>query len=142
MVDGTAADGSEASRGVNVVQRCVGRGVVCAEVKNAACKGEHGTCGGVVGAAVADAFAPNAVLLGGEGEIDGGGRGNVGKSAGPGSAEKCDIAETKRGAVDTRVGWVSVFAGTAEEKETNEGHVTHGTRPGVDGVAVDMLQEL
>ena len=134
--------------GVNhIVERGIGRGMVGAEVKNAASESKNGAGGGIVRAAVADAFAANAVLLRGEGEVDGGGGGNVSEGAsggrhGAGPAEKGDIAEAERSVGGARVGRIGGFAGPTEEKETNEGHVTHCLRPRVDGVAVDVLQEL
>ena len=109
-----------------------------AKVQDAPDKRKDGASRSVLGAAMSNAFAANAVLLVGEGQIHRRGRGNIAESTRGGGncpwpVVEGDIAEAKRGNACVGIGRVCVFPGTAQE---NESHVADGARPGINGVTV------
>jgi hypothetical protein len=99
-----------------------------AKVQDAPDKRKDGASRSVLGAAMSNAFAANAVLLVGEGQIHRRGRGNIAESTRGGGncpwpVVEGDIAEAKRRTVG--VGCARVFARPAQEEKANERHVTH-----------------
>jgi hypothetical protein len=81
---------------------------------------EHGARKGIAGAGVANAFAPNAVLLVRKREVHRSG-GVEGVGGGGGSRQvQGDVLEAKGRAAGVDVGGIGVFTGTTEEKETDQ----------------------
>ena len=125
LSDGVAADGQPHFIVADHVEWCRRGSVVRAEMEHTAKDCEHGARKGIAGAGVANAFAPNAVLLvrkrevhrsgGVEGVGGGGGSGQV-----QGAGVEGDVLEAKGRAAGVGVGGIGVFTGTTEEKETDQ----------------------
>ena len=118
-----------------------------AKVQDAPDKRMDGASRSVLGAAMSNAFAANAVLLVGEGQVNRSGKGDVKDGTGrggqlPGAVVEHDVLQPKGGTAGVLVGREGILAGSAKEEETDQRDVTDGLGPSGDGVTVQVMDQV